>query len=183
VTPPDRARPEPIRLRAVVEGDLPAIERIYAHHVLNGFGSFEEVPPDLAELDRRRREVLGRGLPYFVAEGAKGVVGFSYAAPYRTRSAYRYTLEDSVYIAAEAIGQGHGRALLGRLVERCAELGYRQMVAVIGDSANAASIGLHQALGFAPAGRLAAVGFKRGRWIDSVLMQRALGPGSERPPK
>jgi L-amino acid N-acyltransferase YncA len=121
-------------------------------------------------------------MPYLVAETGGAVMGFAYAAPYRTRSAYRYTVEDSVYVAAEATGHGHGRALLAALIERCAGLGYRQMVAVIGDSANSASIGLHRALGFAPVGRLGAIGFKRGRWIDSVLMQRALGAGSERPP-
>lgn len=170
-------------LRVATEADLPAIAGIYAHHVLNGFGSFEESPPDVAEIDRRRREVIGRGLPYFVAEAEGAVVGFAYAAPYRTRSAYRHTLEDSVYIAAEAMRRGHGRALLGRLIGACSAQGFRQMVAVIGDSGNLASIGLHKALGFTMVGTLAAVGFKRGRWIDSVLMQRALGPGSGRPPE
>ena len=172
-----------IELRAASEGDLPAIARIYAHHVLTGFGSFEEAPPDLAELDRRRRDVAARGLPYLVAEAGGAIVGFAYASPYRARSAYRYTLEDSVYVAEGATRRGNGRALLATLIEHCTALGFRQMVAVIGDNANAASIGLHQALGFVPAGRLAAIGFKRGRWIDSVLMQRALGPGSESPPR
>ncbi|MSO71845.1 MAG: N-acetyltransferase family protein [Alphaproteobacteria bacterium] len=142
-------------MRAALETDLPAVARIYAHHVLTGFGSFEEVPPEVSKLNRRWRDVVGRGLPYLVAEAGGAVVGFAYAAPYRTRSAYRYTLEDSVYVAAEATGRGHGRALLARLIERCTELGYRQMVAVIGDSGNAASIGLHNALGFTQTGRLA----------------------------
>ena len=157
--------------------DLDEIHEIYKHHVLNGFASFEEQPPDTAELARRRADVLGRGLPYLVAEKDGAVAGYSYASAYRTRSAYRYTVEDSVYVAPDRIGQGIGRALLTELIPICERAGFRQMVAVIGDSQHAASIGLHAAFGFARVGLLPSVGFKFGRWVDSVLMQRALGPG------
>jgi L-amino acid N-acyltransferase YncA len=167
-----------ITLRDSGPADVPAIAAIYAHHVRFGLGSFEEEPPSAAELARRREEVLGRGLPYLVAVDALGtVLGYAYAAPYRTRSAYRYSLEDSIYVAPAASRRGAGRALLAALIERCAGLGYRQMVAVIGDSGNAASIGLHEQAGFRRVGLLPAVGFKHGRWVDSVLMQRPLGPG------
>ena len=157
--------------------DIPAIQAIYAHHVLHGLASFEEAPPDAAEIGRRRADGLARRLPYLVAELEGSVVGYAYAAPYRTRVAYRYTLENSVYVAAGLVGRGVGRALLAVLIPRCEAAGYRQMVAVIGDSANEASIGLHAAFGFARVGLLPSVGFKFGRWVDSVLMQRALGPG------
>ncbi len=170
------------RVRAATESDVGAIARIYGHHVLHGFGSFEEAAPEVAEIDRRRREVVARGLPYLVADAGDTVVGFAYAAPYRTRSAYRYTVEDSVYVAAEAARRGIGRALLGQLIDQAEAKGYRQMIAVIGDSANQGSIGLHAALGFFQVGVLRGVGFKRGRWIDSVLMQRALGAGERTPP-
>jgi L-amino acid N-acyltransferase YncA len=159
------------------DGDMEAVRAIYAHHVRNGLGSFEEEAPDLGELTRRRADVLARGLPHLVAEADGVVAGFAYAAPYRPRSAYRFTVEDSVYVAPAALRRGLGRALLAELVVRCAALGYRQMVAVIGDSDNAGSVGVHRALGFAEAGRLPAVGFKFERWVDIVLMQRALGPG------
>lgn len=167
----------PRAVRASREADVPALTAIYAHHVLNGLASFEIVPPAEAEIARRRAEVLARGLPYLVAEAGAGVAGFAYAAPYRVRPAYRYTIEDSVYVAPSAARRGIGRALLAALIEACAALGFRQMIAVIGDSANAASIGLHAACGFTRAGLLASVGFKHGRWVDGVLMQRALGPG------
>ncbi len=163
--------------------DIPAIHAIYAEHVLTGLASFEEVPPDPDEMHRRMRETLANGLPYLVAalpEDAPGAVrGFAYASRFRTRSAYRYTVEDSVYIAGDMIGYGLGRILLATLIERCTALGYRQMIAVIGDSGNAASVGLHEHLGFRNIGTMPAVGFKFGRWVDSVRMQRALGPGSE----
>ena len=164
------------------EEDLPIIREIYAHHVAYGFGTFEEEPPDLAELSRRRAEVLSRGLPHLVAEAEGAVQGFAYAGPYRSRSAYRFTLEDSVYVAPAALRRGLGRSLLAELIARCAALGYRQMVAVIGDSGNERSIGVHRALGFDEVGRLPAIGFKLGRWIDIVLMQRALGPGQTTQP-
>jgi phosphinothricin acetyltransferase len=162
--------------------DLPAIHSIYAHHVLHGLASFEEVPPPAEELERRYREVTGQGLPYLVAESGGVVAGYGYCALYRTRSAYRYSLEDSVYVRHDMTGRGIGKRLLDELVGRCEALGYRQIVAVIGDSANAASIGVHAACGFLRVGTLRSVGFKFGRWVDSVFMQRPLGPGdSSRP--
>jgi phosphinothricin acetyltransferase len=160
------------------EDDIPAITRIYAHHVLRGLASFEEIPPEEAELARRRREVLQHGLPYLAAEQAGEIVGYAYAAPYRARSANRFTIEDSVYVAPDHVGEGIGRALLSRLIELCEEGPWRQMIAVIGDSDNHASIGLHKAEGFAMIGTHPAVGFKFGRWVDSVLLQRELGAGA-----
>lgn len=136
----------------------------------------------MEELERRYRDVLDRGLPYLVAELEGAIAGYGYCAPYRARSAYRYALEDSVYVRHDATGRGVGRRLLEELVRRCEDLGYRQIIAVIGDSANAASIGVHAACGFLRVGTLRSVGFKFGRWVDSVLMQRALGPGSTTTP-
>jgi phosphinothricin acetyltransferase len=176
------ARP-PARIRPARAADLAAIQAIYAHHVLTGLASFEEVPPDLAEMAARHAKVVGRGLPFLVAEDDGGVLGYAYAAPFRDRVAYRYSLEDSVYMAPGAAGRGIGAALMAELIARCQALGYRLMVAVIGDSANAASIGLHRKMGFAPAGRLPSVGFKFGRWVDSVYMVRPLGPGAATPPE
>ncbi len=171
-----------LRIRPACEADMAAVQAIYAHHVLTGLASFEEVPPDVAEMAARRAKVTGRGLPYLVAEAADGVLGYAYAAPFRDRVAYRYSLEDSVYVAPAAAGRGVGSALLAELIIRCGDLGYRQMVAVIGDSANAASIGLHAKMGFEMAGRLVSIGFKFGRWVDSVYMRRPLGPGDGTPP-
>lgn len=164
-------------IRETTDADLPDIRAIYSHHVLHGLGSFEEIPPDLAEMRRRRGDVLARGLPYIVAMLAERVAGYAYAGPYRTRSAYRYTVEDSIYVSPDFHRQGVGRALLAELISRCTALGYRQMIAVIGDSANDGSIGLHAAQGFVQVALLPAVGFKFGRWVDGVLMQRALGEG------
>jgi phosphinothricin acetyltransferase len=161
-------------IRLAAPRDLEAIAAIYAHHVRHGTSSFELEPPDEAEIDRRRREVLARGLPYLAAEVEGRVAGFAYAGLYRPRRAYRYTVEDSIYLHPDFVRRGIGRALLGRVIEECAGLGYRQMIAVIGDSANAASIGLHESLGFRTVGVLQAVGYKFDRWVDSVLMQRAL---------
>jgi L-amino acid N-acyltransferase YncA len=167
-------------VRDAEDADMPDVAAIYAHHVRFGLGSFEEEPPGEAELRRRRDEVRARGLPYLVAAGRDGtVLGYAYAAPYRTRSAYRYSVEDSIYVAPDAARQGVGHALLAAVIERSTRLGYRQMVAVIGDSGNSGSIGLHERLGFRRVGLLPAVGFKHGRWVDSVLMQRPLGPGSD----
>lgn len=164
-------------LREAEAADVPAIQAIYAHHVLHGFASFETVPPEAAEMEGRRQDIVGRGLPYLVAAREGRVCGFAYAGPFRPRAAYRYTVEDSVYIAPDAMGQGYGRLLLAELIQRCTALGMRQMVAVIGDSGNSASIRLHERLGFERAALLRSVGFKLGRWVDSVIMQRSLGPG------
>lgn len=169
----------PFAVRASADADLDAIQAIYAHHVLHGIASFEEEPPSAAELAERRAAVLARGLPHLVAEGPEGVLGYAYAGPYRTRSAYRFTVEDSVYVAPGMAGRGIGRALLARVIAACEAAGCRRMVAVIGDSGNRGSIALHEALGFTHAGVLPSVGFKHGRWVDSVLMQRPLGPGDE----
>ncbi|PWR18851.1 GNAT family N-acetyltransferase [Zavarzinia compransoris] len=154
---------------------LPGITAIYRHHVAEGFASFEEVPPDPAEMGRRQQALLAGGYPYLVAlDENEAVLGYAYAGPYRPRSAYRFTVEDSIYLDPGAAGRGIGRVLLAQLIEACRARGYRQIVAVIGDSGNAASIGLHRALGFEPAGVLRAVGLKKGRWLDSVLMQLGL---------
>lgn len=175
-------------IRPSREADMPAVQRIYAHHVMHGFGSFEEEPPDLAELMRRRAEYLSRRLPYLVAEidgradAERRIVGYAYAGPYRTRSAYRFTVENSIYVDPAHTGRGIGRKLLAELIAQCTALGFRQMIAVIGDSANAGSIKLHEALGFKPAGVLRAVGRKKGRWLDSVMMQLMLGDGDKTDP-
>jgi L-amino acid N-acyltransferase YncA len=154
--------------------DMAGVQAIYAFHVLHGLASFEEEPPSVEELVRRRGDVLARGLPYLVAERDGEIVGYSYAAPYRTRSAYRFTVEDSVYVDHRQSRTGVGHALLSGLIARCRAGGWHQMIAVIGDSENAASIVLHERLGFRLTGTLRAVGYKFGRWVDSVLMQLAL---------
>jgi L-amino acid N-acyltransferase YncA len=166
-----------VELRPARPADLPAIQAIYAHHVLHGLATFEEVPPDADEMARRRAEIVGRGLPYLVAEEDGRLVGYAYAAPYRMRSAHRFALEDSIYLDPAATGRGMGRRLLDRLIADGTASGARQMLAVIGDSGNAASIALHARAGFAHAGCFRSVGFKFGRWVDTVLMQRPLGPG------
>jgi phosphinothricin acetyltransferase len=169
-------------IRAACEADAEALAAIYGHHVLHGFGTFEEVPPFPAEMDRRRRDITAHGLPYIVAEDGGRLLGYAYAAPFRHRAAYRYTVEDSVYVAADAIGQGVGRAVLSAVLDACEGLGLRQAIAVIGGSDNAASIGLHRALGFSPAGVAKGLGFKHGRWVDVVWMQKALGVADAGPP-
>lgn len=165
-------------LRNAEDGDMPEIQAIYAHHVATGLASFEEIPPGIDDMRRRRSEILARGLPYVVVETGGAVGGYAYAGPYRLRSAYRYAVEDSVYVAPHCYGRGIGRIALTEVIERCTAAGLRQMVAVIGDSGNTGSIVLHERLGFCRAGVLTAVGFKLGRWVDSVLMQRALGIGA-----
>ena len=159
--------------------DAAALAGIYGHHVLHGFGTFEEIPPLAEEMERRVASVLGFGLPYLVAEIDGVVAGFAYASAFRTRAAYRYTVEDSVYIAPDRLGQGIGKALLLRVIEASEALGLRQMVAMIGDSANAGSIGVHRSCGFEPTGVLKGLGFKAGRWVDVVTMQRPLNVGSD----
>ena len=171
-----------LSLHPAAPNDMPAIQAIYAHHVLHGLGSFEEVPPDANELVRRWRTIVERGLPWLVAEAGRAVAGYAYAGPYRPRRAYRYTLEASVHVAPGHARLGVGRTLLARLVAQCEAGPWRQMVAVIGDSGNTGSIRLHESLGFSHVGVLAAVGFKHGRWVDTVLMQRALGAGDKQPP-
>lgn len=166
-------------IRDCSEADILQIEPIYRHHVLHGTGSFEEVPPSTGELMRRRAGVIAAGLPYLLAEADGRIVGYAYASLYRSRSAYRFTIEDSVYVDHRAFGRGIGRALLSMLVERCDIGDWRQLVAVIGDSDNAASIALHERCGFAHSGVLRGVGFKFGRWIDTVLMQRPLGAAEQ----
>ena len=169
-------------VRNSTDADVPAVHRIYAYHVLHGLGSFEEEPPSAAEMKRRRDDVIAHGLPYLVADIDGAVVGYSYATLYRARSAYRYTVEDSVYVDEGVLRKGVGRALLSAVIARCEAGRWRQMVAVIGDSGNAASIRLHASLGFRLVGTLRAVGFKMGRWADTVLMQRELGAGERTPP-
>ena len=164
-------------MRPALPDDLAAIQAIYSHHVLTGLASFEEAPPPAAELGRRYDEVIAKKLPYLVADFGGTVAGFGYCAPYRARSAYRYALEDSIYVRHDMTGRGVGKRLLDELIQRCEGLGYRQIIAVIGDSANQASIGVHAACGFLRVGTLRSVGFKFGRWVDSVYMQRPLGAG------
>jgi phosphinothricin acetyltransferase len=171
-----------IIVRPVATADLPAITAIYADAVLTNTATFEVDPPGLAEMESRVETMIKAGYPCLVADSEGKTVGFAYAAAYRTRIGYRHTVEDSIYLAADARGQGIGGALLRELISRCERAGFRQMVAVIGDSANQASIRLHTAAGFRPAGTLADVGFKFGRWVDTVLMQRPLGQGASSPP-
>ncbi|MFN7176861.1 MAG: GNAT family N-acetyltransferase [Thermaurantiacus sp.] len=166
---------DPPLVRAATGEDASAVAGIYAHHVLTGTGTFEITPPDTAEMDRRMARVLGNGWPWLVAERHGACVGFAYAAQYRDREAYARTCEGSVYVAGDAQGQGIGRALLQALLPAARAAGFLQMVAVIGDSGNLASLALHRALGFQEAGRLRDVGLKFGRTLDVVLMQRTLG--------
>jgi phosphinothricin acetyltransferase len=166
-------------IRNAFEADVPAIQSIYAHYVLNSLATFEEAPPAVEEITRRRAAVLEAGLPWLVAEVEGTVAGYAYAMLYRPRSAYRFTIEDSVYVAAGAGGRGIGGALLREMIERCESGPWRQMIAVIGDSGNAASIALHERFGFRMVGTFVSVGFKFSRWVDTVLMQRPLGGDSE----
>jgi len=165
-------------IRDAGPADLPAITAIYAHHVLHGTGTFEEEPPTEGEMAARVAKVQGQGCAWLVAEDEGGqVLGYGYFAPFRPRSAYRFTAEDSVYVRDDIRGQGVGKALVAELLARAEAMGIRQMIAVIGDSENVGSIGLHISLGFRQVGVLRAVGMKFGRWVDVVQMQRALGEG------
>jgi phosphinothricin acetyltransferase len=170
-------------VRDATPDDAPALADIYGHHVLHGFGTFEEVPPSVAEMAERRAAVAEKGLPYLVAERDGRVLGFAYAAPFRPRAAYRHTVEDSVYIAPDAIGQGVGKALLTEVLARCEALGLRQVVAVVGDSGNAASLALHRSLGFEQKGVGQSFGFKHGRWVDIVWLQKPLNGGDQTLPE
>lgn len=173
---------EPLTIRPSERRDVAAITAIYGWHVHHGTGTFELDAPDEAETARRRDAVLAGDLPWLVAEAGGEVVGYAYASRFRPRPAYHFCLEDSIYVAPGAQGRGVGRLLLAELLARCQARGARQMLAVIGDSANLASIGLHRAQGFAPVGLLAAAGWKFERWIDVVIMQRALGTGADGAP-
>jgi phosphinothricin acetyltransferase len=164
-------------IRPATLADIPAITAIYAHAVTYGTASFEIEPPDEQDMADRFRALIGSGFPYLVAESSAAVRGYAYAGPYRARIAYRYTLENSIYVAPDCYRQGIGRALLDELVSQAGTRGFRQMIAVIGDSAQTASIALHRAAGFEMVGTFADVGFKFGRWLDTVLMQRPLGNG------
>ena len=170
-------------IRRSRDADVPAVTAIYAHHVDTGTASFETNAPDDAEMRMRRHVLLDRGFPYLVAELDGAVKGYAYAGPYRTRAAYRHSVENSVYVESTTQRRGIGTALLRALIQACTHRGYRQMVAIIGDSAHAASIRLHRAAGFERVGTLRNVGFKHGRWLDSVFMQRALGEGATTPPR
>lgn len=169
-------------IRAARADDMPAITAIYGFHVRHGYGSFELEPPEAAEMARRYNRILASGLPYLAAEQQGRVVGFAYADRYRSRPAYRCTLEDSIYVHPEHTGRGVGRVLLPALLDACERIGCRQLVAVIGDSGNLGSIRLHAGCGFERVGVLRSVGFKLGRWLDTVFMQRALGGGDAAPP-
>lgn len=171
-----------VTVRPVSEADIPAIAAIYAHAVRHGMASFEVDPPDKTEMTRRMRAIVDAGYPYIVAEKDGQVLGYAYAGAYRPRPAYRNSVENSVYVSPAAHRLGVGRALLAELVAIAERLGFRQMIAVIGDFGNAGSIGLHRALSFTFCGTIHSVGYKHGRWLDSVIMQRALGPGDTTPP-
>lgn len=171
------SQPALVVARDATDGDLDAVTAIYAEDVLTGTGTFELTAPDVAEIAARRTAILTLGLPWLVAEIDGVVVGYAYAGPFRTRAAYRYTVEDSIYVAASAHGRGVGKALLLELIARCESMGLRQMLGVIGDSANVGSIKLHAACGFAPMGAIEGVGWKLDDWRDVVFMQRRLGGG------
>ena len=169
-------------IRALSLPDIPAVQAIYAHHVEHGLATFEEAPPTEDEMAERIEAVEARGLPWLVAEVDGRVKGYAYAAPFRPRTAYRHTVEDSVYVSPEAARLGLGKALLSAVIAECEAMGLRQMIAVIGDSDNAASIGVHRACGFEFKTALDGVGYKFGRWVDVVWMQRSLNGGDSRPP-
>ena len=173
----------PVAIRPCQEADVAAITAIYAHHVLHGTGTFEIDPPSSADMAARRADVLSKGLPYLVAEQAGSVLGFAYCNWFKPRPAYRFSAEDSVYVAHSACGQGVGRQLLQALAQQAQAAGVRKLLAVIGDSANAGSIGLHSALGFTQVGVMRSVGWKHGAWRDIVLMEKPLGEGDSTAPE
>ena len=169
-------------IRATGPGDAVALAEIYADAVRHGLGTFEEEPPLPSEMEARRARATAFGLPHVVAERDGRVLGFAYASPFRPRPAYRFTAEDTVYVHPAAKGQGVGRELLSAVIDDCGALGLRRLVALVGDSGNTASIRLHEALGFERAGVLPAVGFKHGRWVDVVWLQRELNGGAQSMP-
>lgn len=172
--------PLSVEIRDATDDDMAAVQSIYAFYVSRTAASFEEEVPSVEEMKARRAALVARGLPFLVAVEEGEVLGYTYAGPFRQRSAYRYTVEDSIYVAPFVVRRGIGRVLLAALIGRCAALGYRQMIAVIGDSANQGSIAVHRALGFGQEGVLRGVGLKFGRWVDVVIMHRTLG-GDDRP--
>jgi phosphinothricin acetyltransferase len=171
-----------VRVRIAAEADMAAVQEIYAYYVLKTTASFEDEPPTVAEITARWQRTLSRRMPFLVAVKGRRVLGYAYASPFRERSAYRYTCEDSIYIANDALGRNVGNALMSTLIAQCTALGFRQMIAVIGDSANAASLALHSRHGFYVIGALSSVGYKFGRWSDAVFMQRSLGEGDTNTP-
>lgn len=184
-TSPTSAAPasSPPIVRPSVDGDLAAVTRIYAHHVLNGTGTFETSPPSEDEMRSRRADVLGKNLPWLVLEVNGKVVGFAYGNWFKPRPAYRFSVEDSIYIATEASGKGLGKVLMTELMHQLERRGVRKVMAVIGDSANQGSIGLHRSAGFEQVGVIEACGWKFGRWLDIVLMQKSLGAGNTTAPE
>src|SRR4029079_7117585 len=177
-----RTRSENLNIRPASFSDIPEITRIYAHAVANGTASFELEPPDEAEMRRRMETLLAGKFPYIVAELDGKIAGYAYASLYRTRPAYRFTVENSVYVAPDLQRRGIGKILLLKLIEECTTRGFRQMIAVIGDSDQGDSIGVHKACGVEPAGNLRNIGWKFGKWLDTPLMQLTLGPGANKPP-
>jgi L-amino acid N-acyltransferase YncA len=171
-----------MEIRYATEADVPDIQAIYAHHVLHGTGTFEEEPPPVEEMLARFRKIVGGGHVWLVAADATGVLGYGYYAPFRERSAYRFTVEDSIYVREDVRGQGVGKALVLKLIELATAAGLRQMIAVIGDSENVGSIGVHASLGFHMIGTMRSAGIKFGRWLDVVTMQRPLGRGDANVP-
>jgi L-amino acid N-acyltransferase YncA len=169
-------------IRNTVQPDLLEVQKIYAQYALNTFATFEITPPDQDELTRRWQNIINDGFPYLIAEMDHKVVGYAYASKYRLRSAYEYTIEDSVYVSPNFIGQGVGESLLNNLIQKCTSLGYRQMIAVIGDSDNNSSISLHKKCGFNKIGIMPSTGYKLEQWVDSVMMQRELGEGDKTTP-
>jgi L-amino acid N-acyltransferase YncA len=174
---------QPMDIRPAVAADVPDIQSIYAHHVLHGAGTFEEEPPSIEDMLARFHKIVDRGYVWLVATDETGVLGFGYYAPFRERSAYRFCVEDSIYVRDDVRGQGVGKAMVTRLIELATERGLRQMIAVIGDSDNVGSIGVHASMGFHMVGTMKSVGIKFGRWIDVVTMQRSLGKGDANLPQ
>ncbi len=170
-----------IKIRPSTDADVPAITAIYAHHVLHGTGTFETEPPSETDMAARRADVLSKGLPYLVVEDADGVLGYAYCTWFKPRPAYRFSAEDSIYMASRAQGKGLGRLLLEELMAQAERAGVRKLIAVIGDSGNAGSVGVHKSCGFQPVGVLANCGWKFDRWLDVVLMDRVIGAGSSQP--
>ncbi len=169
-------------IRPSRDEDIPAITGIYTHHVLHGTGTFETEPPGVADMTARRADVLSKGLPYLVAEQDGKIVGFAYGNWFKPRPAYRFSVEDSIYLAPDLHRKGLGRALLAELLARCEAVGIRKVMAIIGDSANAGSVGVHRALGFTQVGTIASCGWKFGAWRDIVIMEKTIGAGDTQPP-